>query len=103
MAAKFKVSGYCHAHYLGEFANLPSNPRIPIYPPCSSDACLSIEYAKLIKSKLLLQLTGHGNARCAGTNDDDGIICVGILLVAVDSSYRFRDHLGDFAVGITEG
>lgn len=93
MAAEYRGPGCDHLHVFGEIADLPSDTGVPIDPPGSSNACLPIEYAKLIKSKLLLQLAGHSNARCACTDNDDGVICVGILLIAIDPSYRFGDHL----------
>ena len=93
MAAEYRDPGCDHLHVFGEIADLPSDTGVPIDPPGSSNACLPIEYAKLIKSKLLLQLAGHSNARCACTDDDDGVIGVGIFLVTVNTSYRFGDHL----------
>lgn len=93
VAAICKGPVYDHLHVFGEIADLPSDTGVPIDPPRSSDACLAIEYAKLIKSELLLQLACHGNARCACTDNDDRVICVGILLIAIDPSYRFGDHL----------
>jgi hypothetical protein len=73
--------------------DLPCYTWVSVDPPCSSNACLTIEYAKLIKSELLLQLTCHGNARSPSTNNDDWIVCIGIALIAVDSPYCFVEHL----------
>jgi hypothetical protein len=86
---------YDDPHYIGGLADLPSNTGVPIYPPRPANACLTVEHAKLVKPELLLQLTGHGNARCAGTDNDDGVICKGIFLVAIYSSYSLRDHLDE--------
>lgn len=72
--------------------DLPSYARIPVDPPRAADARLPIENPKLVKSKLLLELASHRNARGARANDDDGIVCVSIVIVAVHSPDRFFDH-----------
>jgi hypothetical protein len=50
---KSRGPGCDHPQDFGEIADLPSDTGVPIDPPCSSDACLAIEYTKLIKTKLL--------------------------------------------------
>lgn len=62
---------------------LPSNTRISVDPPCASNASLSLEYAKLVETELLLQLTSHGNAGSSSTDNDDRIVGVRIVLIAV--------------------
>jgi hypothetical protein len=73
--------------------HLPCNTRVTIDPPCPSNASLSVEYAELVESKLLLQLACHGDPGRPSTDNDDGIVCVCIVLVAVHSSNRFANHL----------
>lgn len=72
-----------------KFKYLPSNTWIPVDPPCSSNAGLSLEYTELIEAKLLLQLASHGNARSSGTDNDDRVVRVCIALVAVHAADSF--------------
>jgi hypothetical protein len=74
-------------------SNIPCDSRIAIDPPCPANTSLTVKHSELIKSKLLLQLTCHGNARSPSTNNDDWIVCIGIALIAVDSPYCFVEHL----------
>lgn len=74
--------------------HLPCNSRIAINPPGPSNSRLSFEYPKLVEAKLLLQLARHGNARSSGTDDDDWIVSVCIVLVAVHAANSFRYHYG---------
>jgi hypothetical protein len=72
--------------------DLPCNSWVAIDPPRPSNASLPIKDTELVKSKLLLQLTCHSNARSSRSNNDHGIVCVSILVVAIDSPYRFANH-----------
>lgn len=48
-----KVSRSRRKHDIEHNGNSPSNTRIAIDPPCSSNASLAVEYPELVKSKLL--------------------------------------------------
>jgi hypothetical protein len=65
---------------------LPSNTGISVDPPRSSNTGLAFKNAELIKSKLLFQLAGHRDTGCSGANDDDWIVRICIVLVAVYAS-----------------
>jgi hypothetical protein len=67
---------------------------LPIDPPRSTNACLSVEYSKLVEPKLLLQLTSHGNARRSSANNDNRVVRISIVLVSIDPSYGLANHLG---------
>jgi hypothetical protein len=81
------------AHRHVGMGNLPCNARVSVDPPCPSNASLSFEYTELVESKLLLQLACHSNTRSSSTNNDDRIVCVCIVLVAVHATDGFRYHL----------
>jgi hypothetical protein len=68
--------------------NSPCNSWIPIDPPGSSDTTLSIEDAELVEPKLILQPTRNNNARRARSDDQDRIVRVRIVVVAVNSFDR---------------
>jgi hypothetical protein len=72
--------------------DLPCNSRVSIDPPRPPNASLSVKDTELVEAKLLLQLTCHGNARSSRSNNDHGVVCVSILVVAINSPYRFANH-----------
>lgn len=81
------------AYNLEDHQDLPSDARISVDPPSSPNTRLAVEYPELVEAKLLLQLTSHSNAGCACTDNDDGIVGVRIVLVAINSSNSICDHL----------
>lgn len=74
--------------YVG-ILHLPSNTRISVDPPRPPDACLSFEYAELVKAELLPQLARHGNAGSSGTDNDNRVVGVGIVLIAIHTANGF--------------
>jgi hypothetical protein len=75
-----------------ESVHVPCDSWVAINPPSPSNTSLTIKDSKLVESKLLLQLARHGDAGGTSTNNDNRVVCVGIVLVAVYSSYRFMNH-----------
>lgn len=72
--------------------DVPGNTRISVNPPRSSNTCLAFKYTKLVKPKLLLQLTCHGDTTCSCANNEDGIVSIGIVIIAVDASNGLPNH-----------
>lgn len=72
--------------------DLPSHTWISVDPPSPSNPGLSFKDSELVESELLLQLTCHGNTGSTSTDDDDWVVCVRIMLVAVHSTDRLRYH-----------
>lgn len=58
--------------------------RILIRVPRSSQCGLAIKDAELVKPKNLPQPAAHCNARFAGANDQDRIVCIGRFLRPAD-------------------
>lgn len=68
---------------------LPSDTRISVDMPRSSNTSLSFKYAELVKSKLLFQLASHSNAGSSSADNDDRIVSERVVLVSVHTLNGF--------------
>lgn len=65
------------------YLHVTSYAWISIDPPCSSDARLSVEDAKLIKTEDLFQPASHSNARLTSPNNQDRVIGIAVGIIAI--------------------
>lgn len=64
--------------------HITGNAWIPITPPRPAETGLPVEKAKLVEPKHFLEPTAQRNPRLAGAYNQNGIVGVGILIVAID-------------------